>query len=160
MNKNNNIRKEEITMKTNNENILEERQRIQDTLESLYHTATNHIITVNLTHTNKLNPCTDELEPYIKCVEERTKKVIGWIPEKMLSIPFQNQMTGFIKYDSKGKYYVNITKQKAPTTKQYHFIKDYCKKNHLALPAYDIRAYYDIFRKIRAQKSEFQKIPV
>ena len=159
MKKNTNERKEENTMKTNNESILEERQRIQNTLESLYRTAPNHIITVNLTHTSKHNPCTDEPEPYIKCVEERTKEIIGWIPEAMLSIPFQSQVTGYIKYDGKGKYYVNITKQKAPTAKQYHFIKGYCEKNHLAVPAYDIRAYYDIFKMIRAKKSEFQKIP-
>ena len=159
MNKNSNIRKEETTMKTNNENILEERQRIQDTLESLYYTATSHVITVDLIRMNKRNPRTDALEPYIKCVEHRTKRIIGCFPESKLSIPFHNEMTGFIRYNGKGKYYVSITKRKAPNAKQYHFIKDYCKKNHMEMPAYDIRAYYDIFKMIRAEESEIQKIP-
>ena len=146
-------------MKTNNERILEERQRIQDTLESLYHTTINHIITVDLTHTSKRNPFTNTMEPCIKCVEHRTKEVIGWFPESMIFIDYQTQMTGFINHKRNGRYYVCLDKQQTPNRYQYHIVKDYCQKHNLTMPAYDARAYYDIYDKINAEKGMLQKVP-
>lgn len=136
----------------NNEETDDNRNR-QEILKELL-TTYGAIITVDLKQTVYANPKTGKNEPAIKCVEHRTKQVIGWIPRTMINNLINvKQMTGFISYAHK-TYSVALAEQKAPTRAQYHYMKDICKKNNYQMPAYDVRAYGAIFAQVKNKKNK------
>lgn len=111
-------------------------------LGQLYETAPRHMITVDLKET------TFEGERAIKCMEHKTKQCIGWIPKVNIPSVINKQMTGFINKSARG-FSVILDEQKKPTSKQYQMIKHICEKTGKPMPAYDVRAYVDLFEKYR-----------
>lgn len=104
------------------------------------------IITVDLIYTKYKN------EFAIKVREHATKQIIGWVPKISLD-KFADkkikQMTGFISYH--GSWCVKLTEQEAPTHKQYAYMKHLCEERGYAMPAYDKRAYNNIFAVLEAK---------
>ena len=116
----------------------------QEILQELCNTK-GCIITVDLKHVAFHNPETNENEPAIQCIEHATKHLIGWIPRT--DIAMMNgcrQMTGFIRL-SKKRYSVQLEEQIAPSPAQYRMVKEFCQKHNMQMPAYDRRAYTQIF---------------
>lgn len=114
----------------------------QEILKELCLTRGN-IITVDLKYT------TYNGEPAIKCIEHTTRQVIGWIPKTDIANMQHHQMTGFIDHSKKG-YSVRLDEQIAPSRAQYHTVKQVCAKNGMVMPAYDRRAYTQIFVMLRS----------
>lgn len=102
----------------------------------------NGIITIDIVKT------TYDGKPAMKCVEHSTRQVIGWIPKAELDTVSAAQMTGFIR-ESKRGLSVQLCEQKKPTPKQYRMVQAICRSKNIAQPAYDVRAYADIFRMAR-----------
>lgn len=128
-----------ISFKNEVEDGGKERQHI---LASLYKSSPRHIITVDLKET------TYDGERAIKCFEHKTKQCIGWIPKKDIESVEHSQMTGFIN-KSKKRFSVALDEQKKPSTKQYQMVKHVCNEMQMTMPAYDTRAYVDIFEMNR-----------
>lgn len=92
-------------------------------------------IKVNLRHTVFDN------EDAIKCIESKTKKVIGWIPKTLIQeLWTKKSMTGIVN-NYKNTYSVSLMEQENPTRNQYWAVKKICEKNPSQLPVYDKRAY-------------------
>lgn len=100
------------------------------------------IITVDLKYT------TFEGAPAIKCVEHKTREVIGWIPKTDIGLMTDkgkpSQLTGFVRQSQRG-FSVQLDEQKAPSPKQYRMAVAISRKNGIDMPAYDVRAYGDIW---------------
>jgi hypothetical protein len=89
----------------------------------------------------------------IKVREHATKQIVGWIPRDdlyMFADKKIKQMTGFINYY--GVYCVRLEEQQAPTHEQYAYMKDLCGQNNWGMPAYDRRAYANIFNMVHLVK--------
>lgn len=135
-----------VTFNNDAEDGGESRQTI---LKNLLKATTTGIITVDLKHVDFVNK-DGETEDAIKCVEHSTKQVIGWIPRANIEATTERQVTGFIRYYKNKGYSCVLDTQMKPTQAQYHYIKSYCKANGIAMPAYDLRAYYSVFALITA----------
>jgi len=99
-----------------------------------------HIITVNLVYTEY------EGEFAIKVNEKSTGQTIGYIPKKDLDRVKNSktkQMTGFIR--NYGQFCVQLDSVQQPTHNQYMYMKSLCAHTNHAMPAYDKRAYSEIF---------------
>lgn len=125
----------------------------QSILEYLMNKLNRNIITLNLEYTSF------DGEQAIKCREKYTGKVVGWIPKKFVATVAASrnkQMTGFIGFvkmkDGTDCYYVEITEQERPTPKQYTAMKYICREHNIQMPAYDKRAYKQVFAKVNESK--------
>lgn len=106
-----------------------------------------HILTVDLIYTEYNN------EFAIKVKDHTTKQVLGYIPKSDLDkISSQKirQMTAFIRF-YKNCYSVQLDRINQPTKEQYCYMKHICEENNLAMPAYDKRAYAEIFALVARQ---------
>ena len=112
----------------------------QETLKELVE-LNRSIITVDLVYTTFNN------EFAIKLVENSTGREIGWIPRselyKFTSCNIR-QMTGFIGYYN-NTYYVRLSEQLAPSREDYYKMYQLCTRYGYSMPAYDVRAYLQIF---------------
>lgn len=110
----------------------------------------NHgIITVDLCETVFHNNETNEDERAIKVLEHNTKQCIGWIPRTDLDNEnLSDQMTGFVR-NYKGVWSVQLDNIKRPSAKQYAYAKSIANKKHIAMPAYDVRAYAYLYEAVR-----------
>lgn len=125
-----------VTFRNENEDGGKSRQEILAELVSL----NRSIITVDLIYTKYGNDFA------IKLREHATKQIIGWIPKDKLNLFKEKkirQMTGFIS--NYGIWSVRLFMQEAPTHQEYRYMKYLCNKSGCAMPAYDKRAYKEIF---------------
>ena len=99
------------------------------------------IITVDLIYT-QFNG-----EFAIKLVENTTGREICWIPKTELykfTACNIRQMTGFIGYYN-NTYYIRLSEQLAPSREDYERMCKLCTRYGYGMPAYDVRAYLQIF---------------
>ena len=107
-----------------------------------------HIISLDLIYT------TYNGEKAIKVREKTTKQIVGWIPRSKVDDIMSKKIkhtVGFIStMIDKGEIIacLKIDKPKRPTNVEYHRMKKMCENRHIAMPAYDIRAYKDYEKKV------------
>ena len=115
----------------------------QEILKELYNSG-RRIVTVDV------KPTTFEGDRAIRLIEHHTKKMLGWVPKDEIKNIKHSQMTAFIDFSTKtGKYSARIDEQKKPTPKQYEYVKYLCTAYRRPMPAYDVRAYADVFALTR-----------
>lgn len=92
-----------------------------------------------------------EGEKAIKCIEHKTKQMLGWIPKTDIEKVKHSQMTAFIRKSKRG-YSAALDIQKKPTRNQYYYVGKLCERYGMEQPAYDIRAYAQIFEMERVAR--------
>ena len=105
-------------------------------------------VTCKLVETKFQDKKTGIFEKAIKVFCNRN--LIGWIPKRDLenSLTKHKTLTGCIDI-YKDKYHVTLSAQEHPSSAQYAYMKAVCAKQNWLMPAYDKRAYAQVFEYMR-----------